>query len=263
MRYISFTFDDGRRDNYLYAYPIMKKYGMKGTLFCTTGYIDGSWKKDESWKSAGEPIRVVELRELVNNGWELALHGDKHTTEVNDLKCASQKMEQWGFTRRPIGFSMPNSNIAKEKLNAVIDTYLGSELLYIRAGRRIDTKSFSARILFALYTYGRIQWAYNCFNNQNLTDIRSVDNKQIYSVVVRCKDDPKMVAKFVEQIPDNTSAVLMFHSILPEENRYYGTDPWNWSSARFAKFCNDINAMSSEGRIEVVTLSEIADKSLL
>ena len=118
MKYISFTFDDGRRDNYLYAYPIMKKYGIKGTLFCTTGYIDESWKKDESWHSAGEPIHVEELRELEDNGWELALHGDKHTTEVNDLKCASKKMEQWGFVNRPIGFSMPNSNIAKEKLNA-------------------------------------------------------------------------------------------------------------------------------------------------
>ena len=29
--------------------------------------------------------------------------------------------------------TMPNSNIAKEKLDAVIDRYLGSELLYIRA----------------------------------------------------------------------------------------------------------------------------------
>lgn len=263
MRYISFTFDDGRRDNYLYAYPIMKKYGIRGTLFCTTGYIDGSWKKDESWHSAGEPIHVEELKELGDNGWELALHGDKHTTEVNDLKCASKKMEQWGFINRPIGFSMPNSNIAKEKLNAVIDTYLGSELLYIRAGRKIDTKSFSAKALFALYTYCHMQWAYNRFNNQNLTDIRNVDRKQIYSVVVRCKDDPEMIAKFVEQIPDNTCAVLMLHSILPEDNKYYGTDPWNWSTAQFSEFCSRINRMSNEGRIETVTLNKIADGSLI
>lgn len=84
------------------------------------------------------------------------------------------------------------------------DTFLGSELLYIRAGRKLDTKSFSAKALFALYTYGHMQWAYNRFNNQNLTNVRNVDRKQIYSVVVRCKDDPEMIAKFVEQIPDNT-----------------------------------------------------------
>ena len=49
MKYVSFTFDDGRRDNFTYAYPVMKKYGIPGTLFCTTGYIDGTWQKDESW----------------------------------------------------------------------------------------------------------------------------------------------------------------------------------------------------------------------
>ena len=56
MKYVSFTFDDGRRDNFTCAYPVMKKYGIPGTLFCTTGYIDGTWQKDESWHSAGEAI---------------------------------------------------------------------------------------------------------------------------------------------------------------------------------------------------------------
>ena len=259
MKYVSFTFDDGRRDNFTYAYPVMKKYGIAGTLFCTTGYIAGTWQKDESWLSAGEAIRIDELKELQQNGWELALHGDKHTTEVEDLKCASQKMAQWGFRNRPIGFSMPNSNIAKEKLDAVIDRYLGSELLYIRAGRQINTKSFSARALYALYTYGHLQWAYNKFNNVNLTDLSRINKKQIYSVVVRCKDDPEMLARFIEQIPDNTCAVLMLHSILPEDSKHYGTDPWNWSVARFEEFCKEIKKLNGTGRVETATLEQIVN----
>lgn len=259
MKYVSFTFDDGRRDNFTYAYPVMKKYGITGTLFCTTGYIDGTWQKDESWLSAGEAIRIDELKELQQNGWELALHGDKHTTEVEDLKCASQKMAQWGFQNRPIGFSMPNSNIAKEKLDAVIDTYLGSELLYIRAGRRINTKSFSARALYTLYTYGHLQWAYNKFNNVNLTDLSRINKNKIYSVVVRCKDDPEMLARFIEQMPGNTCTVLMLHSILPEDSQYYGTDPWNWSVARFEKFCKEIKKLKGTGRVETATLEQIVN----
>ena len=258
MKYVSFTFDDGRRDNFTYAYPVMKKYGIAGTLFCTTGYIDGTWQKDESWLSAGEAIRIDELKELQQNGWELALHGDKHTTEVEDLKCASQKMAQWGFRNRPIGFSMPNSNIAKEKLDAVIDRYLGSELLYIRAGRQINTKSFSARALYALYTYGHLQWAYNKFNNVNLTDLSRINKKQIYSVVVRCKDDPEMLA----QIPDNTCAVLMLHSILPEDSQYYGTDPWNWSLVRFERFCKEIDKLRNADKLRVATLEQIVNGKL-
>ena len=54
-----------------------------------------------------------------------------------------------------------------------------------------------------------MQWAYNRFNNENLTELTTIDRKQIYSVVVRYKDDPRMIARFIEQMPDNTCAVLM------------------------------------------------------
>jgi peptidoglycan/xylan/chitin deacetylase (PgdA/CDA1 family) len=144
MKYVSLTFDDGRRDNYTYAYPIMRKRNLPGTLFCTTGYIDGTWKKPAAWASAGEAITVEQLKEMQEAGWEIALHGDKHTTDVDDFRVASGKTLKWGFTKRPIGFSIPNSSVAQETLNALADAYLGPELAYIRAGRAIDTKSLTA-----------------------------------------------------------------------------------------------------------------------
>jgi peptidoglycan/xylan/chitin deacetylase (PgdA/CDA1 family) len=53
------TFDDGYLDNWVYAYPILKKYNLKGTIFINPEFVDPSeepranlddyWKKEKSF----------------------------------------------------------------------------------------------------------------------------------------------------------------------------------------------------------------------
>jgi peptidoglycan/xylan/chitin deacetylase (PgdA/CDA1 family) len=40
QRTVAITFDDGYRDNYLYAHPILKQYGLPAAVFVATGYTD-------------------------------------------------------------------------------------------------------------------------------------------------------------------------------------------------------------------------------
>jgi len=61
------TFDDGWKNQYQYAFPILKKYNFLATFFVVVNYIGGSSLM--SWE---------ELRELLDNGMEIGSHTMNH-----------------------------------------------------------------------------------------------------------------------------------------------------------------------------------------
>ena len=44
---VCITFDDGWMDNYIYAYPIVKEFGLKANIFIITGWIEAAQKAHE------------------------------------------------------------------------------------------------------------------------------------------------------------------------------------------------------------------------
>ena len=83
---IIITFDDGYMSNYDYAYPILKQYNFKATIFA----IGISFGKD-TYKETGEPIiphfGEMEAREMVQSGLiSIQSHTyDMHQTEDYDF----------------------------------------------------------------------------------------------------------------------------------------------------------------------------------
>ena len=79
---IVLTFDDGYRDNYLHAFPLLLKYGFKGTFFIITAYIDEQRPQYVSWE------QVVAMHRA---GMEIGSHAYTHV----DLRNRSADYLVW------------------------------------------------------------------------------------------------------------------------------------------------------------------------
>ncbi|HTL48439.1 MAG TPA: polysaccharide deacetylase family protein [Verrucomicrobiae bacterium] len=66
-RPIVITFDDGYRDNCTDAWPIMKEFGMTGTIFCVSGKIGGDKYLDRQ-----------QIREMAAAGFQFGSHTVTH-----------------------------------------------------------------------------------------------------------------------------------------------------------------------------------------
>lgn len=84
------TFDDGYRDNYTLAYPLLKRLGVPFTIYVTTGLIDN---KMEAWWYAGQALGMSldELRALAAE--PLCTLG-AHTVSHPKLDTLSREQQQ-------------------------------------------------------------------------------------------------------------------------------------------------------------------------
>ena len=91
------TFDDGYRDNYLYAYPVLQKYGLKGTVF-VIGVSVGALKYYKDTQYTLTPhFTYPEAAEMVDSGvMAIGSHTyDMHQVPPYDVGQVRQNILRW------------------------------------------------------------------------------------------------------------------------------------------------------------------------
>jgi len=88
---IVITFDDGYEDNYLYAFPIIKKFGLKCTIFISTYFIENKclFPWHNSKLGADKDFKMLsweQIEEMSKYGIEFGSHTVSHPdlTILND-----------------------------------------------------------------------------------------------------------------------------------------------------------------------------------
>ncbi len=131
-RGVIITFDDGYQDNYFNAFPILKKYGLKGTFFVVTDYVDGSgffhWLKLEE-KSAVHsrenrqywlPLSRQQILDMSAHGACFGSHSKSHCglSQIDEGQAAEElkgsRVCLEGILQRPVRcFSYPYGDVSQ------------------------------------------------------------------------------------------------------------------------------------------------------
>ena len=91
-RNVLITFDDGYYNNLTYAYPLLKQFQFKATIFIIGDTLEGNLNEDDPLQ---KKMNVDELKSLNPEIIQLAMHGFHHenfkTTSLQEIKNAIRK----------------------------------------------------------------------------------------------------------------------------------------------------------------------------
>lgn len=147
------TFDDGYRDNYTHALPILKKYGFRATIFVTASHVGKftALSTDCSETLPAQLLNWEEIRALEQEGMTIASHTSSHRrlTNLQEEEIRREFNESKRLLEEGLGHPVSFLSYPFGSFNAKVER-LARECGYRAAFTTIPGKIHCSTNLFAL-----------------------------------------------------------------------------------------------------------------
>ena len=250
--YVSFSFDDGRIDNYHVAYPILKKYNLPATFNITTGFVEGKFKKGVL--TLAEPMDLQMVDKLYHDTlMEIAGHGYWHKNTIEDIlkgvyELKNHLMHPGGIS----GFASPGTALDLNYYHEHQMEFNENGIEYVRLSLRYLSSPRLKTFIRKASRVFSIPFLYRLAYEDTLMD--SVEDGILYSVPVLSSVSFAQLKALLDcSVKKKKVCILMFHSIVEDGHI---RDNWDFEKSKFDKLCHYLSEASKAGLLNVVTSRE-------
>ncbi len=252
---IAFSFDDGIKNNYRVYKDILLKNNIPASFNITTGYILNDISDDEK-PTSQEAMSLDELKNIQKSGLiELAGHGYSHNNDENNLIKGVEKLRELLKTKEIVGIASPHSQFNQNNVIEFEKKCKNNGIKYLRISHRFEKNAYLRRIVRRI---NRIIGNNTLFNwVYKFSDVKENDKFLLHSVPIIKDTKLKEVKSLIDYaIKNNKSYILMFHSILKENEPYYD-DLFNWDYNDFFMLCIYLKELEDKNIIKICKVKDI------